>query len=37
MRPKQRETSKSDDLFRAGLDHIINPKHELVQLGGKID
>jgi len=25
------------DLFRARLDQIINPKHELVQLGAKID
>ena len=37
MRPKQRETSKSDDLFRAGLDQIINPKHELVRLAAEID
>jgi hypothetical protein len=36
MRPKQRETSKSDDLFRARLDQIINPKHELVRLAAKI-
>jgi IS5 family transposase len=25
------------DLFRARLDQIVNMKHELVQLGGKID
>src|SRR5262245_24616909 len=37
MRPKQRERSKSDDLFRARLDQIIDMKHELVQLAGKID
>jgi len=37
MRPKQRETSKSDDLFRARLDQIINPKHELVRLAADID
>src|SRR5262252_3036978 len=37
MRPKQRETSKSDDLFRARLDQIINPKHELVRLAAEID
>jgi len=37
MRPKQREAAKSDDLFRARLEQIINMKHELVQLAGKID
>src|SRR5262245_61103664 len=37
MRPKQRETSKSDDLFRARLDQIINLKHELVLLAAEID
>jgi IS5 family transposase len=37
MRPKKRETTGSSDLFRARLDQIINMKHELVQLGGKID
>lgn len=37
MRPKQRATTGSADLFRARLDHIINLKHELVQLAGKID
>jgi transposase, IS5 family len=37
MRPKQRETSKSDDLFRSRLDQIINPKHELVRLAAEID
>ena len=37
MRPKQRETSKSDDLFRARLDQIINPEHELPRLAAKID
>ena len=37
MRPKQRETSKSDDLFRARLDQIINPEHELLRLAAKID
>src|SRR5271155_5918923 len=36
MRPKKPETTESD-LFRARLDQIINLKHELVQLGGKID
>src|SRR5215472_1079403 len=37
MRPKQRETSKSDDLFRARLDQIINLKHELVRLAAEVD
>jgi IS5 family transposase len=37
MRPKQRETSKSDDLFRARLEQVINPKHELVRLAAEID
>src|SRR6185369_16357231 len=37
MRPKQHKTTGSGDLFRARLEQIINMKHELVQLGGKID
>jgi len=37
MRPKQHETTGSGDLFRARLEQIINMKHELVQLAGKID
>src|ERR1051326_7131491 len=37
MRPKKHETSGSADLFRAQLEQIINMKHELVQLAGKID
>ncbi len=37
MRPKQRQTSGSGDLFRARLDQIINMKHELVQLAGRLD
>jgi len=37
MRPKQRETTGSSDLFRARLEQIINMKHELVQLAGKLD
>ena len=37
MRPKQHETIELGDLFRARLDQIINMKHELVQLAGKID
>lgn len=37
MRPKQHKTTGSGDLFRARLDQIINMKHELVRLAGKID
>ena len=37
MRPKQYRTTGSGDLFRARLDQIINMKHELVQLAGKVD
>src|SRR6185295_6189729 len=37
MRPKKQKTTGSDDLFRARLDQIINMKHELVQLAGKVD
>jgi len=37
MRPKQHEMTGSGDLFRARLDQIINMKHELVQLAGRID
>jgi hypothetical protein len=37
MRPKKQKTTGEGDLFRARLDQIINMKHELVQLAGKID
>jgi transposase, IS5 family len=37
MRPKKATTTGEGDLFRARLDQIINMKHELVQLAGKID
>ena len=37
MRPKKPKTTGEGDLFRARLDQIINMKHELVQLAGKID
>jgi len=37
MRPKKHATTWEGDLFRARLDQIINMKHELVQLAGKID
>ena len=37
MRPQKPKTTGEGDLFRARLDQIINMKHELVQLAGKID
>jgi len=37
MRPKKHRTTGSNDLFRARLDQIINMKHELVLLAGKIE
>jgi transposase, IS5 family len=37
MRPKKPKTTGEGDLFRARLDQVINMKHELVQLAGKID
>jgi IS5 family transposase len=37
MRPKKHKTTGSNDLFRARLDQIINMKHELVRLAGKVD
>src|SRR6266700_5442549 len=37
MRPKKPQMTGDSDLFRARLDQIINLKHELVQLGAKID
>jgi transposase, IS5 family len=37
MRPQKAKTTGESDLFRARLDQIINMKHELVQLAGKID
>ena len=37
MLPKKHETTGSSDLFRARLEQIINLKHELVQLAGRID
>ena len=37
MQPKKHATTGEDDLFRARLDQIINMKHELVQLAGKLD
>jgi IS5 family transposase len=37
MRPRQHKTTEEGDLFRARLDQIINLKHELVALAGKLD
>ncbi|SDG83069.1 hypothetical protein SAMN05216338_1003128 [Bradyrhizobium sp. Rc2d] len=37
MRPKKHRTRGSGDLFRARLDQIINMKHALLQLAGKVD
>jgi hypothetical protein len=37
MRPKKHNPTGSGDLFRARLDQIINMKHALVTLAGKID
>jgi hypothetical protein len=37
MRPKNHKTTGSSNLFRGRLDQIINMKHELVLLAGKID
>jgi len=37
MRPKKHATTMSGDLFRARLDQIINLKHALALLAGKID
>jgi IS5 family transposase len=37
MRSKKHKTTGSNELFRARLDQIINMKHKLAQLVGKID
>ena len=37
MRPKKHETTEEEDLFRARLDQIIDMKHELAQLAGRLD
>src|SRR4051812_17886104 len=37
MRPKRPKTTGESDLFRARLGQIINMKHELVPLAGKLD
>src|SRR6201989_569539 len=37
MRPKKPQATGEGDLFRAQLDHIVNMRHELVQLASKVD
>src|ERR1700735_365100 len=37
MRPRKPKTTVEGDLFRARLDQIIDMKHALAQLAGKID
>ena len=37
MRPKQTPKADHDDLFLVRLDHLLNPRHELVLLADKID
>src|SRR5271170_643230 len=37
MRPKKHKSTGSNDLFRARLDQMINMKHEVVLVAGKID
>lgn len=37
MRPKKYEPTNASDLFRSRLEQIVNMKHELVTLAGRID
>ena len=37
MPPKRASRSQADDLFRSRLENVIDPRHELVQLGRVID
>ena len=37
MKPRKQTRSGTDDLFRSGLENIINLRHELVRLGERID
>ena len=37
MRPKQATATPQDDLFRARLENLIDPRHPLVRLAGLID
>ena len=36
MRPKQPEAEPQDDLFRAQLANLVDPRHPLVRLAGLI-
>ena len=36
MRPKQAEAEPQDDLFRARLENLVDPRHPLVRLAGLI-
>ena len=37
MRPKQPEAEPQEDLFRARLETLVDPRHALVRLAGLID
>ena len=37
MKPSRNSSSGTDDLFRSRLDNIINPRHGLVRLAGRIE
>lgn len=37
MKPLRNSSSGTDDLFRSRLDNIINPRHGLVRLAGRIE
>ncbi|WP_025040047.1 hypothetical protein [Nitrosospira briensis] len=37
MKPKKQERSGCDDLFRMRLEQILDQRHALYRLGGKID
>ncbi len=37
MRPKQPKAEPQEDLFRARLQNLVDPRHPLVRLAGLID
>jgi len=37
VKPRDTDTSATDDLFRSRLDQMINMRHELAQLADRID
>jgi IS5 family transposase len=37
MKPKKQETSACDDLFRVRLEQILDQRHTLYRLAGKVD